>query len=70
MNEHILSAMSEDAGKRIDSYLSEQIEGLTRSAAQNLLRRCGRREGENAEKELQAAWRRTDYRYHTRAPRN
>lgn len=37
MNEHILSAMSEDAGKRIDSYLSEQIEGLTRSAAQNLL---------------------------------
>ena len=36
-NELQLTAAPEDAGKRIDSWLSEQIEGLTRSAAQNLL---------------------------------
>ena len=28
---------AEQSGKRIDSWLAEQIEGLTRSAAQNLL---------------------------------
>lgn len=37
MHEMILIPLQADAGKRIDSYLSEQIEGLTRSAAQNLL---------------------------------
>lgn len=32
-----ISARQEDAGKRVDTFLSETIEGLTRSAAQNLL---------------------------------
>ena len=35
--EIILQAIPEQAGTRIDSFLSEQIDGLTRSAAQNLL---------------------------------
>lgn len=37
MNEQMLHVTADDAGKRIDSYLAEQIGGLTRSAAQNLL---------------------------------
>ena len=37
MNEMKLSVPQEDAGKRIDSWLSEHIDGLTRSAVQNLL---------------------------------
>lgn len=37
MNELYLTVMSDQTGKRIDSWLAEQIEGLTRSAAQNLL---------------------------------
>lgn len=37
MNEIILTVSSEQTGTRIDSWLAEQIEGLTRSAAQNLL---------------------------------
>ena len=37
MNEIVLMAAPDQAGKRIDSWLSEQIDGLTRSAAQNLL---------------------------------
>ena len=37
MNEMKLTVPQEDAGKRIDSWLSEHIDGLTRSAVQNLL---------------------------------
>ena len=37
MNEIYLTVTSDQTGKRIDSWLAEQIEGLTRSAAQNLL---------------------------------
>ena len=37
MNEMKLTVPHEDAGKRIDSWLSEHIDGLTRSAVQNLL---------------------------------
>lgn len=37
MNKLYLTADRQDVGKRIDSYLSERIDGLTRSAAQNLL---------------------------------
>ena len=37
MSELHLTAAPEQAGKRIDSWLAEQVEGLTRSAAQNLL---------------------------------
>ncbi|WP_283675287.1 RluA family pseudouridine synthase [Butyricicoccus sp. Marseille-Q5471] len=37
MNEHYLETNSSDAGKRIDSYLSERLDTITRSAAQNLL---------------------------------
>ena len=37
MNELHLTAAPGQAGKRIDSWLAEQVEGLTRSAAQNLL---------------------------------
>ena len=37
MNELHLIAAPEDMGKRLDSYLSEHIDGLTRSAAQHLL---------------------------------
>ena len=37
MNEVILTTAPDQAGKRIDSWLAEQIEGLTRSAAQGLL---------------------------------
>lgn len=37
MHEISLTAASEDAGKRIDVYLSEQLEQLTRNAAQGLL---------------------------------
>ena len=37
MNEIYLTVTSDQIGKRIDSWLAEQIEGLTRSAAQNLL---------------------------------
>ena len=37
MNEVVLTAAPDQAGKRIDSWLAEQIDGLTRSAAQNLL---------------------------------
>lgn len=37
MNEMKLTVPHEDAGKRIDRWLSEHIDGLTRSAVQNLL---------------------------------
>ena len=37
MNEMKLVVLVECAGTRIDSWLAEQVEGLTRSAAQNLL---------------------------------
>lgn len=37
MNEIVLTAAPDQEGKRIDSWLAEQIDGLTRSAAQNLL---------------------------------
>lgn len=37
MNEHTLYPNAQDAGKRVDKYLSEQLDGLTRSAIQNLL---------------------------------
>ena len=37
MSELQFTVPSEQSGKRIDSWLAEQIEGLTRSAAQNLL---------------------------------
>lgn len=37
MNEHYLETNASDAGKRIDSYLSERLDTITRSAAQNLL---------------------------------
>lgn len=37
MNKLQLIPSEQDIGKRIDSYLSEQVEGLTRSAAQSLL---------------------------------
>ena len=37
MNEIILTVSTEQTGTRIDSWLAEQIDGLTRSAAQNLL---------------------------------
>lgn len=37
MNEMKLTVPHEDAGKRIDSWLSEHMDGLTRSAVQNLL---------------------------------
>ena len=37
MNEMKLTVPHEDAGKRIDSWLSEHIDGLTRSAVQNLI---------------------------------
>ena len=37
MNEIYLTVTSDQTGKRIDSWLAEQLEGLTRSAAQNLL---------------------------------
>ncbi|HIY39213.1 MAG TPA: RluA family pseudouridine synthase, partial [Candidatus Agathobaculum merdigallinarum] len=37
MNEITLTVSSEQTGTRIDSWLAEQIDGLTRSAAQNLL---------------------------------
>lgn len=36
-NELSLTAHTEDVGKRIDVYLSEKVDGLTRSAAQSLL---------------------------------
>ncbi len=37
MNEFVLRPKPDDAGKRVDVFLSENINGLTRSAAQNLL---------------------------------
>ena len=37
MSELQFTVPAEQSGKRIDSWLAEQIEGLTRSAAQNLL---------------------------------
>ena len=37
MSELQFTVSAEQSGKRIDSWLAEQIEGLTRSAAQNLL---------------------------------
>ena len=37
MSEIELIAQVSDAGKRLDSFLAETIEGMTRSAAQNLL---------------------------------
>ena len=37
MRELQFTVPAEQSGKRIDSWLAEQIEGLTRSAAQNLL---------------------------------
>ncbi len=37
MEEIMIEAKPEDNGKRVDVFLSEKIEGLTRSAAQNLL---------------------------------
>ena len=37
MNDMVLVVPDMQAGARIDSWLSTQIEGLTRSAAQNLL---------------------------------
>lgn len=37
MNDIVLVVSDTQAGARIDSWLSTQIEGLTRSAAQNLL---------------------------------
>ena len=37
MNEIVLTAAPDQAGKRIDAWLAGQVEGLTRSAAQNLL---------------------------------
>lgn len=37
MSERRLSVQPSDAGKRLDSFLSEKLEGMTRSAAQNLL---------------------------------
>lgn len=35
MNEQILVVQQTDAGKRLDSYLSEQLDGITRSMAQS-----------------------------------
>ncbi|WP_125114496.1 RluA family pseudouridine synthase [Agathobaculum sp. Marseille-P7918] len=37
MNELCLTASADQAGVRVDSWLAEQIDGLTRSAVQNLL---------------------------------
>ena len=37
MNEQLLTVAAADAGKRIDTYLTEQLDGLTRSAVQHLL---------------------------------
>lgn len=39
MDEIFLIASSMDEGKRLDAYLAEQIDGLTRSAAQGLIER-------------------------------
>lgn len=38
MNEISLSTNLSDAGKRIDTFIAEKIEGLSRSAAQNLIK--------------------------------
>ena len=37
MNEQVILVSAEDVGKRIDSFLAEKLDGLTRSAVQNLL---------------------------------
>lgn len=37
MNDLLLTVGAEDVGKRIDTFLAEKVDGLTRSAAQNLL---------------------------------
>ena len=53
MSELQFTVSAEQSGKRIDSWLAEQIEGLTRSAAQNLL--------SAAQEKLQAGRRRGGY---------
>ena len=35
MNEQVLIVQEADAAKRLDSYLSEQLDGVTRSMAQS-----------------------------------
>ena len=37
MTEIIITAQREDSGKRVDKFLSEQLEEMTRNAIQNLL---------------------------------
>ena len=37
MTELIITAQKEDTGKRVDKFLSEQLEEMTRNAVQNLL---------------------------------
>ena len=37
MEQHTFVPQEADSGKRVDSYLSEQVDGMTRSAAQKLL---------------------------------
>ena len=65
MNEMKLTVPQEDAGKRIDSWLSEHIDGLTRSAVQNLL--SEQAVWKSGQKKLQARRRRGSYRHYAGA---